>query len=72
MPGSGRIRFEWVEKTPLYLKVVIVLLIAENVVSWVLFDTVPRWAQSVPDILHPVELHRADILIFFHPQSAGI
>lgn len=57
MPGVGRYRWTWIEKPPLYWMVIFWAMMGEFIVSWVLFDTLPRWGKPVPDASHPVELH---------------
>ena len=57
MPGGERYWWTWIEKPPVYWAVIFCVAMAEFVVGWLLFETVPRWARSVPDASHPVELH---------------
>jgi hypothetical protein len=55
MPGVGGYR--WIGPPPVYWTAIFWIMMAEFVVSWILFVTLSRWAQSAPDASHSVELH---------------
>ena len=55
MPGGG-VRYQWVDKPPLYWAIIACAMMGHIAVSLVLFFTLPRWTRSVPDASHPIEL----------------
>jgi len=56
MPGAGAHRWQWIAKPPLYWTILLVLMMGHLAVSLLLFFTLSRWAQSLPDASHAIEL----------------
>ena len=70
MPGMvGRPLWSW-EKPPIYVIVIFCLAWVEFAGSWVLSETLPRWSQSVPDALHPIELKQGGHFYYLSPGLA--
>jgi len=56
MPGRSRHQWQWIEKPPLYWTVLFCAMFGNIAMSLLLSSTLPRWARSMPDASHPVEL----------------
>jgi hypothetical protein len=55
--GGGRHQWIWMGKPPGYWIAIFGLMMVEFAVSRILFDSLPRWAPSVPHAAYPVALH---------------
>ncbi len=55
MPGGGH-RYQWIGKPPLYWTILFVVTMGHIAVSLALSFTLTRWARSMPDASHPIEL----------------
>jgi len=56
MPGGGRYQWQWIGKPPIYWTIGFWLAMAEFVVGWVMFVTLPRWGRTTPDTVHPIDI----------------
>jgi hypothetical protein len=71
MPGGGRYRWQWIGKPPLYWTVLLCAMMGQVAVSLVLFFTLPRWARSISDALHPVELRMKGGHLYYLSPGMG-
>jgi hypothetical protein len=70
MPGAGGShRWQWIGKPPLYWTVFLCAVFGNIATSLLLSFTLPRWARSIPDASHPVELRmKGGHLYYLSPE----
>ena len=71
MPGAGRYRWQWIGKPPLYWTVLLYAMFGNIAMSLLLFFTLPRWARSIPDATHPVELRMKGGHLYYFSRGIG-
>jgi hypothetical protein len=70
MPGFGH-RYEWIGEPPLYWTVIAVAMMGNVAVSLILSYTLPRWARSIPDASHPIELRMKGGHLYYLSPGMG-
>jgi hypothetical protein len=65
MTGRGLFGWRFKNKTPLWFKVIVTLLMADAVAHFALLSTVSTWASSAPDDTHPYRVPFRDGNIYF-------
>jgi hypothetical protein len=65
MTGRGLLGWRFKNKTPLWFKVIVTLLMADAVAHFGLLTTVSSWALSSPDTLHSYRVPFRDGNIYF-------
>ncbi len=64
-------RFTWIGKPPLYWTIIAWAMMGQVAVSLVLFFTLPRWARSMPDASHPLELRMKGGHLYYVSPGMG-
>jgi hypothetical protein len=63
--GSGRAGWRFKEKTPLWFKLIVGLIVADSVVHFGMLWTVSSWAMASPDAAHTYRVPFRDGVIYF-------
>jgi hypothetical protein len=71
MPGGSRHQWQWIGKQPVYWTVICCGMMAQVAVSLVLSFTLPRWARSVPDASHSIELQMKGGHLYYLSPGMG-
>jgi hypothetical protein len=58
MPGATGHRWQWIGKPPLYWTVIAYAIMGNVAAGLALSFSLPRWAPSIPDASHPIELRK--------------
>jgi len=70
MPGGGH-RYQWIGKPPIYWTILALAMMGHIAVGLVLFFTLPRWARSIPDASHPIELRMKGGHLYYLSSGMG-
>ena len=65
MTGSGLLGWRFKNRTPLWFKVIVTLLMADAVAHFGLLTTVSNWALSSPDGVHSYRVPFRDGNVYF-------
>src|ERR1700686_5739072 len=65
MTGRGLFGWRFKNKTPLWFKVIVTLLMADAVAPFVFLSTVSAWALSAPDYTHAYRVPFRDGNVYF-------
>jgi hypothetical protein len=65
MTGRGVLGWRFKDRTPLWFKLIVGLLMADSVVHFGLLFTVSTWARKLPDALHSYRIPFRDGRIYF-------
>jgi hypothetical protein len=63
--GSGRAGWRFKEKTPLWFKLIVGLIVVDSVVHFGMLWTVSSWAMASPDAAHTYRVPFRDGVIYF-------
>jgi glycerol-3-phosphate acyltransferase PlsY len=70
MPGGGRYRWTWAKDPPFYYKILLAVFFVGFWISWVLLETMSRWARTTPDALHPMAFKTEGRFYYLGPNLA--
>ena len=71
LPGGGRGSFEWIGEPPLYWKIIFWVMVAQFSTGWILLASLPHWASSSPNPVHPVEIRMKGGHTYYLPPRLG-